>query len=80
MVTEYVKEFDLIKGNRVRISLPDGYSAEGVVISAEFYDRDGWYIELDKDLSTEKNRPSYLRTSSYGYYKQGSDGGKVEKL
>ena len=77
----FVKEFDLAKDERIRIEDRDGYSIEGTVLTANFWgENDGWYIELTKDLATEKNRPGRLSQTSYGYFKQSRDGGKVTKL
>ncbi|HUV52284.1 MAG TPA: hypothetical protein VMW64_04330 [Dehalococcoidia bacterium] len=78
---QFKKEFDLAKGDRVKITIPTasgsfpaGWS-EGTVISANFYgERDGWYIESDKD------KVSLGWDTGYGYWKQGMDGGYVEKI
>lgn len=74
----YVKEFNLLVGDRVRISMPAeepfpaGW-AEGKVVSAAFYEGDGWYIEVDKDNVS----PGWQ--TGYGYFKQ-NQGATVEKL
>lgn len=75
----YTKTFELSPKDRIRIAV-NNYTVEGEVISANFYDRDGWYVEINKDLSTERNRPLHLSASNYGYWKQGQDGGKIEKI
>ncbi len=75
----YVKKFDINPGNKVRITapaqepFPAGW-AEGVVISAVFYDEEGWYIEMNKD------RVSSGWQTGYGYFKQREDGVTVELL
>lgn len=77
----FVKTFDLKTDDKIRLTLPDGYQVAGKVISADHWgNRDGWYIEIRKDLLTEKNRASNFIQSDYGYWKEGCDGGRVEKL
>lgn len=77
----FTKTISIKPGDEVKISLPAGYSVEGKVISAFHWgERDGWYIELNKYLNTERNRNLDLTQTSYGYWKQGRDGGTVEKL
>jgi hypothetical protein len=81
---------DIRKGDRVRITIPkaghgifDSFGAgwgEGVVLSAHNAQWDtnkppNWYIELEKDKVEGRNW-----TTGYGYWKQGQDGGTVEKL
>jgi len=79
-VRVFIKEFELVPGDRVRLTMPASEPfpagcAEGVVLTAKHYgERDGWYIELNKD----KVSPGWQ--SGYGYWKQGTDGGSVEKL
>lgn len=69
---------DIQKGDRVRITMPAqgpfpaGW-AEGAVLTAR-KDPEGWFIELSKD----KVSPGW--ELGYGYWKQGNDGGTVEKL
>ena len=78
---QFKKEFDLVPEDKIRITIPTasgsfpaGWS-EGRVISANFYgERDGWYIESDK----YKVSPGWQ--TGYGYWKQGYDGGYVEKI
>lgn len=76
----YTKDFDLYPGDRIRVTMPAQYPfpagwAEGKVIDAYFYGEDnGWYIEFEKD------DVSYGWQTGYGYWKQGVDGGTVEKL
>jgi len=70
---------DIKKGDRVRITMPAqepwpaGWS-EGTVLSAKHYEDSGWLIELEKD----KVSPGW--DLGYGYWKQGQDGGTIEKL
>ncbi len=76
---QYTKEFNLLAGDRVLITSGPVYPfsegwAKGSVISAAFYETDGWYIEFDKDEVS----PGWQ--TGYGYWKQGTDGGTVEKL
>ncbi len=77
-MTYYSKDFNLLVDDRVRISMPAeepfpaGW-AEGKIISAAFYEPDGWYIELDKDNVS----PGWQ--TGYGYFKQNA-GATVEKL
>ena len=79
MASAYTKDFDLLPGDRVRItmpaqgSFPAGWS-EGEVITANWYWNGGWYIESEKD------NVSYGWQTGYGYWKQDTDGGTVEKL
>lgn len=64
----FEKKFDLKRGDKIVITM-DGERFLGKVLTAEHYGaRDGWFIEIDKDRG------------GYGYWKQGSDGGTVEKL
>jgi len=78
---QFKKEFDLVPEDKIRITIPTasgsfpaGWS-EGRVISAKFYgEDDGWYIELDN----YKVSPGWQ--AGYGYWKQGYDGGYVEKI
>lgn len=78
----YTKTFDLIPGDRVRITMSreDPFTAgwaEGVILTAHFWGpEDGWFIEFTKD----KIDPRSNWELGYGYWKQGVDGGKVEKL
>jgi len=78
----YTKTFDLIPGDRIRITIPgqDPWTkgwGEGIVITANFWDSEtGWYITLNKD----KVDPNSNWELGYGYWKQGVDGGKVEKI
>lgn len=78
---QFKKEFELVPGDKIRITIPtasDPFPAgwgEGSVISAKFYGEDeGWYIELDKYNVS----PGWQ--TGYGYWKQGYDGGYVEKI
>ena len=76
----FIKEFELVPGDRVRLTMPASEPfpagwAEGKVLTAKHYgERDGWYIELEKD----KVSPGWQK--GYGYWKQGVDRGTVEKL
>jgi len=73
----YSKDIYLEKGDKVRITIPSGDWpgwAIGTVITASWYEDAGWLIEFDK---TEVSPGWQL---GYGYYKQGDDGGTVEKL
>jgi hypothetical protein len=77
------------KGDRVRITIPGHFnhgfyvgpgSCEGTVLSADNWNSggtkpDNWYIELEKDKAS-----GYGWRTGYGYWKQGEDGGTVEKL
>lgn len=75
----FTKDFDLYPGDKVRITMPAqepfpaGW-AKGYVINANFYNTDGWYIEFEKEVVS----PGWQ--TGYGYWKQGQDGGTVEKL
>ena len=76
----FTKDFDLVPGDRLRITMPAqepfpaGW-AEGIVLDAHFYgETDGWYIEFEKD------NVSLGWQTGYGYWKQGIDGGTVEKM
>lgn len=76
---EYIKEFDLQKGDIIRITMPAqepfpaGW-AVGIVLSAVFYTYEGWYIEFNKTGVS----PGWQE--GYGYWKQDVDGGEVAKL
>lgn len=64
----FYKAFELAPGDRIAITT-GGDRFVGVVLTAEHWGaRDGWFIEIDKDFG------------GYGYWKQGCDGGVVEKL
>lgn len=78
---QFKKEFELIPGDKIRITIPTASGSfpagwgEGSVISAKFYgENEGWYIELDKHNVS----PGWQ--TGYGYWKQGDDGGYVEKI
>jgi len=79
-VSGFIKEFELVPGDRIRLTLPASEPfpagwAKGTVLTAKHYgERDGWFIELEKDEVS----PGWQR--GYGYWKQGVDGGTVEKL
>ena len=60
---EWKAPFELVAGDRVKIK-----GVRGVVITAAWWNPEGWYIEFRDENNT------------YRYYKQGSDGGDVEKL
>jgi len=69
----YTKDFDLHRGDIVEFHQPGGCWGVGVVRSADFWTPEtGWYIELDVDEGNV----------GYGYYqwKQGVEGGTVEKI
>lgn len=75
----YVKKFDISPGDRVRVTMPAQESfpagwAEGKVISATFYDEEGWYIEMDKDNVS----PGW--DTGYGYVRQLDDRADIELL
>jgi len=65
---------EIEKGDRVKITLADGWWCSGTVLSASNLARpgeeDNWYIELDADSGG---------ITGYTYWKQKSDGGTVEK-
>jgi len=68
-------------GDRVRIEMPAvGYGfgaggAEGTVLSADHWGKNGWYIELEKDKAWGRGWQK-----GYGYWKQGEDGGTVTRM
>ena len=74
----FPKTFDLQKGDKIRITV--GHKVfEGIVISAAHWGiRDGWYIEFTHTTDRFLNRGNTV--GAYGYWKQGCDGGTVEKL
>ena len=75
----YGRELNLQRGNRIRITSPakDPFPAgwaEGTIISANYYDDGGWYIELDK----EQVSPGWQ--TGYGYFKESEDEVTIEKF
>jgi hypothetical protein len=64
----FPKEFDLVAGDEIVIH-SGGREYRGKVLTAYHYGvHDGWYIEINKNHG------------GYGYWKQGPDGGSVEKV
>ena len=81
----YEKNFLLDPNDWIRITF-DGSGAqpagwvEGIVITANFYDDSGWYIEYEKENASPSWNIVYGNESGYSYYKQRYDGGIVEKI
>lgn len=75
----YGRELNLQKGDRIRITSPEkepfpvGW-AEGTIITANYYDDGGWYIEMDKD------EVSSGWQTGYGYFKEVEDMVTITKL
>ncbi|MHC4302681.1 MAG: hypothetical protein ACYS7Y_35930 [Planctomycetota bacterium] len=65
---------NIVPGDYVKITLPDGWRCAGIVLSAHnCKDKSGvsnWYIELDAIAGG---------ITGYTYWKQGTDGGTIEK-
>ncbi len=75
----YGRELNLQRGDRIRITSPakDPFPAgwaEGTIISANYYDDGGWYIELSK----EQVSPGWQ--TGYGYFKETEDEATIEKF
>lgn len=58
--------FTISKGDRITIAA-QGIKVTGTVLNADWYDPEGWYIEMN-----EANVPG-----GYSYWKQRYDGGKI---
>ena len=74
----FTKDFDLVKGDKIKVTA-QGCEIFGTVLTAYFWGKkDGWYIEymIDEQASFRPSRFS----GNYGYWKQGCDGGTVEKI
>ena len=66
---------EITKGESVKITLKNGWWCSGTVLSASNQafsgQPDNWYIEIDADNGN---------IAGYTYWKQGPDGGTVEKI
>jgi len=75
----YGRALNLQKGDTIRITspakepFPAGW-AEGTIISASWYDENGWYVEMNK----ENVSPGWQ--TGYGYFKEREDEVQIEKF
>ena len=65
---------EITKGDRVKITLPNGYTVEGEVLTASAWQED-YKADTPKKWNIELQGPA-----GYAYWKQRDEGGTVELL